>query len=279
MEEAPLPAGISPFAPTWDAEIEKAGIMFAVPSYGGVIHPAARRGLRDARRVMQETGIPAMWAQVSNESVVHFARNTLVAHFLASSCAHMLMVDADMGFTGAQVLRLLCHRKPLIGAICRRKVPHRRDWTGRPLRPASPRDPVTGAFEMEAIGTGMVLIAREVIVRMCEAWPHLRYQTAPGPFEPGDWRGHLWALFDTHLDPETRTFWSEDYTFCRRWRQLGGQVWADPALQVQHWGYVPPSDGTIFDDEEPAVQDICFAGDPLADMIAEAAAARMGAWP
>lgn len=32
------------------------------------------------------------------------------------------------------------------------------------------------------------------------------------------------------------TYFSEDYTFCRRWRALGGKVFADPQLTVHHTG-------------------------------------------
>jgi hypothetical protein len=29
---------------------------------------------------------------------------------------------------------------------------------------------------------------------------------------------------------------SEDYSFCQRWRDIGGQVWADPNIRMAHVG-------------------------------------------
>ena len=38
------------------------------------------------------------------------------------------------------------------------------------------------------------------------------------------------ALFDTMIEPETKRYLSEDYTFCRRWQQMGGEIWMDPTI-------------------------------------------------
>jgi hypothetical protein len=38
------------------------------------------------------------------------------------------------------------------------------------------------------------------------------------------------------IDPDTGDYLSEDYTFCRRWRALGGEVWLDTRSKLMHIG-------------------------------------------
>ena len=47
---------------------------------------------------------------------------------------------------------------------------------------------------------------------------------------------NLFALFDCIIDPETGTYLSEDYSFCLRWRRIGGEIWLDAASKLTHWG-------------------------------------------
>lgn len=45
-----------------------------------------------------------------------------------------------------------------------------------------------------------------------------------------------WFFFEAMVDPETKRFLSEDYTFCKRWQDIGGEVWADLSIRLGHWG-------------------------------------------
>ncbi len=38
------------------------------------------------------------------------------------------------------------------------------------------------------------------------------------------------------IEPETQHYLSEDYTFCRRWRALGGEIWLDTQGALVHTG-------------------------------------------
>ena len=38
------------------------------------------------------------------------------------------------------------------------------------------------------------------------------------------------------IEPETGIYLSEDYAFCRRWRDLGGEIWLDAQGSLTHSG-------------------------------------------
>src|SRR5260370_993068 len=44
-------------------------------------------------------------------------------------------------------------------------------------------------------------------------------------------------VFDTMIEAETGQHLSEDYAFCRRWRDLGGDIWADMESRLTHVGH------------------------------------------
>jgi hypothetical protein len=80
-----------------------------------------------------------------------------------------------------------------------------------------------------------MMIRRSTLLRMMAAYPELQFAAAhdrarqnPSP--------HQFALFDCMIEPETRHYLSEDYTFCRRWRDIGGQIWLDTQGPLVHTG-------------------------------------------
>lgn len=239
--------GISPRAPAVDGGAEVSGLMVGLPAYGGVFYDAVLLGLLDLQREMDRRGIPFATVVIRNESLIQRARNRVVAEFLAMpSFSHLLFIDADVGFTSDAVLRLLAHEKPLIGGLYRRKMLDRVDFAWNRL-PADQekRNPVTGAISCAAVATGFMMIKREVFTRIIDASmlppEEGKPPRSPLRYLPGDdggeggWRNHTFALFDCWID-ETGNYLSEDYAFCRRWRDLGGDVWADPGLLLSHNG-------------------------------------------
>jgi hypothetical protein len=43
-------------------------------------------------------------------------------------------------------------------------------------------------------------------------------------------------FFTTSIEPETQHLLSEDYHFCRTWRNNGGKIYAAPWVQLGHVG-------------------------------------------
>lgn len=217
------------------------GIMVAAPMYGGLCHDAFLLGMLDLRQWCDAHRVPLDVCTIRNESLIQRARNTCVAYFLASSASHLVFIDSDIGFNAASVLRLVAHNQPLVGATYARK--HRGppsfaavalEAAPVPETPTAPAPP--GLVEVHSLPTGFLCITRDLVCVMAGAYRETAYRTHPTDGPPGDWRQHLFALFDCEIDPVTRAYYSEDYTFCQRWRRLGGKCFLDPAILLEHHG-------------------------------------------
>ena len=46
-----------------------------------------------------------------------------------------------------------------------------------------------------------------------------------------------YLFFDCMHEEDTKRYLSEDYAFCRRWQKLGGDVWLDPLVKLDHVGH------------------------------------------
>jgi hypothetical protein len=190
---------------------------------------------------------------LGNESLITRGRNTLVARFMDQADAtHLLFVDADITFQPADVVRMVGFGEDVVAGMYPLKT---REWNAEavarvqggegpdtaPLRyvgavcrgaAAEARD---GFVTGEYAGTGFMLIRRGALVRLMGAHPELHFLAAHdrGSQDPSP---HQFALFDCMIEPETRHYLSEDYTFCRRWRDLGGRIWLDTRGKLVHTG-------------------------------------------
>ena len=51
-------------------------------------------------------------------------------------------------------------------------------------------------------------------------------------------RDNIFNIFPADINPESKKYESEDYGFCNLWRSLGGKIYIDPTIQLQHFGSV-----------------------------------------
>jgi len=237
-------------------------LMVATPLYAGA-EVDYLRGVIGLVRMAEARGVACSFAFVSNDGVIDRARNILAGVFLASDATHLLFLDGDIGFDPGQVLDLLVlaqsdARLAVIGAPC----PKRRvNWglvaaaAAKGLGAQNPAelerfsglfaldalDPVAGVrldqpLELKRLGTGLMLIRRDVIEHLCAAHPELRYTTDAqdrGEYGLGE---HLFALFQPSFDAETGALLSDDYAFCQRARAAGFRIWAAPWMRTTHTG-------------------------------------------
>jgi hypothetical protein len=82
--------------------------------------------------------------------------------------------------------------------------------------------------------TGFMCIKREVFTKMEAKYPELNCVNDHQNRDLDEYH----ACFDCMIDPVSRRYLSEDYAFCRRWQQMGGQIFADVTTTLGHIGNI-----------------------------------------
>lgn len=246
-------------------EIRKNKFFIATPCYGGQLNEPYFRSVIKMMTFFNGHQIPLAFGTIANESLVTRARNVLVAYFLASDYTHLMFIDADIEFQTEDILKLYAHKKDVVvGAYPKKGVAWdkiRANLTdpANKEKELSDRDMASfgsdyainfkfvdketktigvenGLIKLHDAGTGFMMISREAILKMIKAYPELKYNNDVN-INNAELKDHFYALFDTMIDPIDRRYLSEDYTFCRRWQEIGGDVWLDPSISLNHYGH------------------------------------------
>jgi hypothetical protein len=90
--------------------------------------------------------------------------------------------------------------------------------------------------EVAEIGTGFMMLNKDVLRRYEQAYPELKYKPDHIRTEAFDGSRDIHAFFDTIIDPDTKRYLSEDYMFCYNVNKMGGSVWFCPWMQLKHVG-------------------------------------------
>jgi len=211
-------------------------MAFAIPTIDGSIRSECVMSLMAAQRLLFEKKIEADLLVVADCPYLPTARNTLVAMFMRDpEATDLLFVDADVGFDAIAVLRLLDRPEEIVAGV----YPLKRETGGWPVVMQT-RDGVPigrdGLIEADFLPTGFMRIKRIVFEQMMDAYPHLQYQDSVVETMGDGTLRQAWDFFHMGIDPARQRWTTEDYAFCQRWRDLGGQLWVDPNIDFQHVG-------------------------------------------
>ncbi len=235
------------------------GIYVASPVYGASCYMPYVTGMLSLQKACAAAGIGFDYFYVSGTALLHQQRNVAVAAFMHhSDLSHLFFIDADVGFEGEDVVRMFrTGQEMVLGPYPAKHI----NWGSvvqmarqRPdLPPADialyAADYSTNFYGLEgqtsfqpnelneifAGGTGLMMLAHGVFTKLEAAYPAAR-----GQF-PDAYR-HLVPDIDElveHFAFVTETdgrLLSEDLTFCKKWRDIGGRVYAAPWMRTIHVG-------------------------------------------
>ena len=230
-----------------------ANVMIATPAFANMVSAIYMTSVIDLKLEAHKRDIPLDIKTCGNESLITRARNNLVALFLDNPhYTHLMFIDADIGFNPLAFFKMLDFDKDIVSGV----YPHKTiNWSKLKniadtnpqqipqkllhynLNIANPEktEYLNGFIKVLDAATGFMLIKKNVFEKMIDAYPELAYKADCNGATSLNQLKH-WAFFDCMIDPTSKRYLSEDYTFCRRWQQLNGEIWCDVTSPMSHMG-------------------------------------------
>jgi hypothetical protein len=204
-------------------------ITVAVPAYAGTVHLLTLRALLHDLVALAGRGDRFSLIDYCGSAIIADTRAEICAQFLESESTDLVFVDHDVAWKEGSLLRLIDHPVDMVAG----SYPFRRDPIVFPIRYIKEReelwaDPETGLLEVAGVPGGFLRVTRNALLQMTGAHPELSYDCHKMDGKP------VVGLFEPYRIGRTKL--SEDYSFCQRWRDLGGKVWVDPMISMSHTG-------------------------------------------
>lgn len=201
-----------------------ASILFSTPCYAGNLTVQYFKSCMTLTSDLVFDRIDHEWNIGTNDSLITRIRNEMAKDFLDSRHSHLFWIDSDIEFTTQDVIKVWNLEADIGVGIYSMKLPEKplSAWKDGKLVKLDecPNEP----FEVDYAGTGFMQIRREVLETMANHSES--YEGNGGRRVP--------ALFMTPVHNDGLE--SEDYNFCRRARELGFKIIADPSIKLGHIG-------------------------------------------
>lgn len=180
--------------------------------------------IQRSREFLHKAGIQTEYCLISGNCHIDDCRNSIVQEFLLSDCTDLVFLDADVSWEPRSLLTLCRYDCDIVGGV----YPFRREDAGGalPVRLMLDRyEPdENGLVEVEGLPTGFMRIKRHVLEAMAK--------DAPAFWGKTDRRAPVPILFERCFENGDR--FGGDIDFCRKWRALGGRVYAAAELRLGH---------------------------------------------
>jgi hypothetical protein len=227
-------------------------LVVGTPCYGGMVTHLYMTSIMNLQKECLIRGIPFQLALLGGDALITRARNTIATQFMENTEAtHLLFIDADIGFDAKSVFRLLDFNVDFCGGMYPVK---NIEWSfakecveqGRDIRSGTMNYVVgfedrtkiegVGPFaKAKYLGNGFMLLTRKVFETLEEKYPELKFRRINANPDPQADSPHRYAFFECMID-ERGFYLPEDYTFCKRWSDAGGDIWVDLESKLTHLG-------------------------------------------
>lgn len=248
------------------SRLRRANLLVAAPMFGGQCHGAFTTAMLKLATLFSFHKLDIHFQWWYEESLVPRARNRIAHIFLYGHkpgkppYTHLLFKDADHAFIPEDVLNMLALDLPIVGSLYPKKAIN---WerVRKAIAAGVPNDKLMAVasdpvcnfltpslrldepVEVKQLGTGSMMIRRDVLEMMVDSLPDIAYDATEEEKHlllPAS-KGCFHDFFGCGPDPskklgDGRYYLSEDFFFCDRARQLGYKVWLCPWMSSSHYG-------------------------------------------
>ena len=202
----------------------------AMPCYGGMLTESVFMSYIKFANTARQLGIDWTLETMVNESLISRARNTLTAKFLhQKESTHLMFIDADIGWEPWHLLVLLNRDVEMIGGLYPMKTMPIK-WVVNGFEGAE--EGPDGLQEVSKTGTGFLLTKRSALEKMRKHPAVKPYKNDIG-LDP-IYDQYLATFWDTAV--RQNRYYSEDWTCCENFRDLGGKIYVDKRVLLRHSG-------------------------------------------
>jgi hypothetical protein len=211
----------------------KQKVIIATPFYSmNAFSPYVTSLVKTVKR-LSELGIDWDFYELSGDSYVDRARNTICNKFLEGDGTDLIFIDSDMAWPSYGIEALLNAPYDVVGGA----YPMKNSWESYPVLINNKENGTAIVNENGLIGAsfvpaGFLKITRKCLERFKVEYSNLTYENSDSSqsFINNKCQLFFEAAFRNgqHI--------GEDVSFCRRWLNIGGEIWIEPRINLAHIG-------------------------------------------
>jgi len=243
-------------------------VVILTPCFASLCYVNFVSCLMNTIELFRQFNVPLKIEFCRNDSLVSRARNNLIARAMSNlKTTHFMFIDNDISWDPLDILKLMVCDKQIVGGIYPLKNYNWEKLTNSPtavqdLLEKKKNSKFSSLIDDESmiqfnllkynvnylsntlnieknltkvkhIATGFMMIQRNVIEKMFQSFPSTKYVDDVNFLKPEE-NKYAYALFDCGV--EEGHYFSEDWLFCHRWTNMGGSIWADVSINLNHTG-------------------------------------------
>ena len=231
-------------------------LFIATPCYGGQVNVFFMESIINLIFECKAKNIQCSFFQIPFESLIPRARNVCASAFIKSKCTHMIFIDSDIEFRAADVIQMISTNVDLIGGsyptkninnklfekICnenrkdsfRNIVSKSVNYTSKKIKSAVTNENKR-KIECEYIATGFMLIKQNVFIKIInQCGETIKYTNDIPAYNQYSINNELYDFFQSKVID--KKYVSEDYGFCKLWDSVGGKIYTDLTVKLNHIG-------------------------------------------